>query len=178
MRIFISGICGFVGSQIALRLLETAPGTLVTGVDNLARAGAHTNVAILRKAGVKVLHGDVRVASDLESVPAMDWIIDAAALPSVLGGMDGKSSSRQLVEHNLLGTINLLETARRHRAGFVLLSTSRVYGVEGLSRIPVVTRDQRFAYDPRAADAPAGCSERGIAEAFSTAVNQLQGPAK
>ena len=168
MQLFITGICGFVGSRVALHLLKQTPGLTIVGIDNLARAGAHTNLPILRAAGVKIIHGDVRAVSDLETVAKMDWIIDAAALPSVLAGVDGKSSSRQLVEHNLLGTINLLELAKRHNAGVVLLSTSRVYSVEGLSRIPVVARDRRFVFDDGAA-APAGCSAAGISESFSTA---------
>jgi len=52
-------------------------------------------------------------------VPAVDWVIDAAANPSVLAGVDGRTSSRQLVEHNLGGTVNLLEFCKAHRAGFV-----------------------------------------------------------
>lgn len=168
MRFFITGICGFVGSKLALHLLEQSPGATIVGLDNLARAGAHTNLPILRRAGVKVLHGDVRAASDLETVQPMDWIIDAAALPSVLAGVDGKSSSRQLVEHNLLGTINLLELARRVNAGLVLLSTSRVYSVQALSEIPVVARGARFDFDA-SASTPAGCSALGISESFSTA---------
>ena len=38
--------------------------------------------------------------------------IDAAANPSVLAGVTDDSSSRQLLEHNLVGTINLLDTVR------------------------------------------------------------------
>ncbi|XGB41406.1 MAG: hypothetical protein LVS60_14050 [Nodosilinea sp. LVE1205-7] len=49
-------------------------------------------------------HGDLRQASDLETLPPVDWVIDAAANPSVLAGVDGKTSSLQLVQHNLLGT--------------------------------------------------------------------------
>jgi CDP-paratose 2-epimerase len=168
MQLFITGICGFVGSRVALHLLEQTPGLTIVGIDNLARAGAYTNFHVLRAAGVRVIHGDVRAASDLETIDRMDWIIDAAALPSVLAGVDGKSSSRQLVEHNLLGTINILELARRHHAGMVLLSTSRVYSVEAFSKIPVVARDRRFAFD-ESAIAPHGCSAAGISERFSTA---------
>ncbi len=75
----------------------------------------------------------MRAASDLEALPAADWIIDAAANPSVLAGVDGQSSSRQLIEHNLYGTLNLLEYAKRHRSGFILLSSSRVYSIPPLS---------------------------------------------
>jgi CDP-paratose 2-epimerase len=168
MQLFITGICGFVGSRLALHFLEQTPGLKIAGIDNLARAGAHTNLSILRAASVNVIHGDVRAPSDLETIGKMDWIFDAAALPSVLAGVDGKSSSRQLVEHNLLGTINLLELAKRYNAGVVLLSTSRVYSVEHLSKIPVVARDRQFVFD-EIAQAPVGCSSAGINERFSTA---------
>jgi CDP-paratose 2-epimerase len=36
-------------------------------------------------------------------------VIDAAANPSVLAGVDGQSSSRQVFDHNLSSTIHLLE---------------------------------------------------------------------
>ena len=55
------------------------------------------------------------------------------ALPSVLAGSDGRTSSRQLIEHNLLSSVNLLELAKRCRAGFILLSTSRVYSIPELA---------------------------------------------
>ena len=32
-----------------------------------------------------------------------------------------------MIEHNLIGTINLLEYCKRAGAGFIMLSTSRVY---------------------------------------------------
>ena len=40
------------------------------------------NRGALRKLGVKFLHGDVRSASDLASLPEVEWVIDAAANPS------------------------------------------------------------------------------------------------
>ena len=61
-----------------------------------------------------------KAVSDLEPLPGVDWVIDAAANPSVLAGVDGRTSSRQLVEHNLGGTVNLLEFCKLHRAGFTL----------------------------------------------------------
>ncbi len=127
MRILISGVCGFVGSTLAREL--AARGHSVSGFDNFIRPGSEANRDALKKAGVKLFHADLRAASDLETVPAADWVIDAAANPSVLAGVDGKTSSRQLVEHNLGGTVNLLEYCKTHRAGFVLLSTSRVYSI-------------------------------------------------
>ena len=55
----------------------------------------------------------------------------------MLAGVDGRTSSRQLIEHNLNGTVNLLEYCKRHRAGFILLSTSRVYSITALAGLQV-----------------------------------------
>ena len=168
MKILISGICGFVGSNLAQGLLDNVAGREIIGLDNLSRAGSQLNLEPLRKRGIAVRHADLRSASDLESISAVDWIIDAAANPSVLAGVDGATSSRQLIEHNLYGTVNLLEVAKRCRAGFTLLSTSRVYSVKSLSEIPVVAADAAFAPD-LTLPLPRGVSEHGIAETFSTA---------
>lgn len=167
MRILLSGICGFAGSSIAHGLLDHDGTIDLTGLDNLSRAGSHLNIEPLRKRGVKLIHADLRSPSDLEAIAAVDWIIDAAANPSVLAGVDGTTSSRQLIEHNLYGTVNLLELAKRHRAGFILLSTSRVYSVRSLADIPVVAKADRFEPDQSTA-LPEGVSAHGIAENFST----------
>jgi len=168
MRILISGVCGFVGSTIANGLLANVSSREIVGIDNLSRGGSQVNLEPLRKRGIAVRHADLRCASDLESIGKIDWIIDAAANPSVLAGVDGSTSSRQLLEHNLYGTVNLLEVAKKNRAGFTLLSTSRVYSVKALSEIPVVVNDAAFAPEP-AVSLPEGASEHGIAESFSTA---------
>lgn len=167
MKILLSGICGFVGSSVAHGLLDHDSTLELIGLDNLSRAGSHLNIEPLRQRGVKLIHADLRSPSDLESIAAVDWIIDAAANPSVLAGIDGTTSSRQLIEHNLYGTVNLLELAKRHRAGFILLSTSRVYSARSLADIPVVVKDDRFEPDHRSV-LPHGVSLRGITENFPT----------
>ena len=168
MKILISGICGFAGSTLAHGLLDNVAAREIIGLDNLSRSGSQLNVEPLRKRGITIRHSDLRSASDLEPLPAVDWIIDAAANPSVLAGIDGTTSSRQLIEHNLYGTVNLLEVAKRCGAGFTLLSTSRVYSVKALSDIPVVVDDAAFGPD-LAVPLPEGVSAGGIAENFSTA---------
>lgn len=104
----------------------------------------------------------------MEALPAIDWTIDAAANPSVLAGVDGITSSRQLVEHNLQGTVNLLELAKRRHAGCILLSTSRVYSIKALSELPVEERNGAF-HPANTAPLPPGLSGEGISETFSTA---------
>ncbi len=113
MKIFITGICGFVGSTLAKELVTHFPGCEVFGVDNFVRSGSWLNKPILEGMGIKVYYGDIRQESDLATMPKADWLIDAAAHPSVLAGVDGKTSSAQLVQFNLAGTINLLEYCKK-----------------------------------------------------------------
>lgn len=168
MRILITGICGFVGSTLAKSLRQQSSSHEIFGIDNFSRAGSWLNKAPLNQLDVRVFHGDIRVASDLEVLPRADWVIDTAASPSVLAGVDGKTSSLQLVQHNLQGTINLLEYCRHHSAGFVLLSTSRVYSIPGISRLKVFEKEGAFYPDP-VQDFPEGITTAGISENYSTA---------
>ncbi|MFA6286460.1 MAG: NAD-dependent epimerase/dehydratase family protein [Opitutaceae bacterium] len=167
MKILITGICGFAGSAIARALLAGRPGLELTGLDNLSREGSHHNLAPLRAAGVRVLHGDLRCPSDLDALPPVDAVIDCAAEPSVLAGLDSGNGSRRLVEHNLIGTLHLLEYCKRHRAALILISTSRVYSIPPLSSLPLVVRRGGFTPDLEK-PLPPGMSTAGVAETFST----------
>jgi CDP-paratose 2-epimerase len=166
VRILISGICGFAGSAIARALAAQGRGYQICGVDNFIRPGSEGNRADLKRLGIKLVHGDVRAASDIDALPPSDWVIDASANPSVIAGVDGLSSSRQVVEHNLGGTINLLEYCKRARAGFILLSTSRVYSIAPLAALSVSVVDGAFR--PEANGLPAGIGPLGVSESFAT----------
>ena len=168
MKVLLTGVCGFVGSRVAETLRELRPDWELCGVDNFIRPGSETNAGRLKTLGLEVLHGDIRSASDVDVLPKAEWLIDAAANPSVLAGVDGKSSSRQVVEHNLLGTVNLLEYCRRHAAGCTLLSTSRVYSIPPLAALPVEVVGSAFRLQAGAA-LPAGVSAEGVREDFSVA---------
>jgi CDP-paratose 2-epimerase len=167
MRVLITGICGFVGAAIARYFRDGWPQIEVIGIDNFCRPGSERNRPLLRQVGVQVRIGDIRRREDLEDLPQSDWIIDAAAQPSVGAGADGKMSSGQVVAHNLEGTLNVLELCRRWRCGLVLLSTSRLYSIETLRSLPLRVEDDAFVLQ---ADQPlpAGCSGEGISEDFST----------
>jgi CDP-paratose 2-epimerase len=121
----------------------------------------------LQQLGVKLSHGDIRCPSDFETLPAVDWVIDAAANPSVLAGIDGATSSRQLIEHNLLGTVNILEYCKQRGAGLILISTSRVYSVGPLAKVAVEVAGEAFRLK-EGEELPQGLSSSGLAESFST----------
>jgi len=167
VRALITGVCGFVGSAIASGLIKAKEKVEIIGLDNLSRPGSQLNVAPLRALGVKVRHADVRLASDMETLTGIDWIIDAAANPSVLAGVVGETTTRQVVQHNLDGSINLLELAKRTNACFTLLSTSRVYSIKSLCQVPVIEKNGAYVFDQDSSLTP-GISAAGIAETFST----------
>jgi CDP-paratose 2-epimerase len=166
VKILVTGACGFVGSTLVEEWLAAGTHQLF-GLDSLVRPGSELNRSRLRALGVPLYHGDIRLASDLDSLPAVDAVVDAAANPSVLAGVDGQTSSRQLVEHNLIGTVNLLEFCRRHAAAFLMLSTSRVYSIPPLAGLAIRVADAAFVPDP-SAPWPEGLTASGVTEAFST----------
>ena len=167
MKVLISGICGFVGSSLASHLVEHASDIEVVGFDNFIRAGSELNRRKLQALGVKITHADLRVQSDIDALPAAEWVIDAAANASVLAGVDGRTSSRQIIEHNLFGTVQMLEYCKARSAGFVLLSTSRVYSIPPLAALPMRVENEAFVLDALG-DLPVGVSAAGVSERFST----------
>jgi CDP-paratose 2-epimerase len=167
MKILITGICGFAGSTLARCMIERIQGLSVCGIDNLMRPGSETNRVLLKKLGASVLHGDLRVASDFEGLPKVDWVIDAAANPNVLAGVQGAGTSRQLIEHNLGSTVNVLEYCKANAAGFLLLSTSRVYSIAALSALPLQMNGEAFSLDC-SKPLPRGVSASGIDADFPT----------
>jgi CDP-paratose 2-epimerase len=165
MKILITGICGFAGSTIANELLQSHSNLKILGIDNFFRKGSEKNITTLSANGINVIRGDIRSQSDLSSIPKVDCVIDCAAHPSVLAGLDGQVPSKLVMEHNLLGTINLLEYCKRHKSGLILISTSRVYSALELASLPVESSKDRFELKQTSIR---GLSGLGISESFST----------
>jgi|SRR6185295_94922 len=169
MKILITGVCGYLGSALVQHWKQAGAGHIFYGIDNLSRPGSEANRLPLKKAGVKLIHGDLRLSSDFEELPSVDWVIEAAANPSVLAGIDGRTSSRQIVEHNLLSTINTLEFCKRTRAGMILMSTSRVYSITALTNLPMRVIKDAFEPDEAVSEFPLGICALGVSEDFTCA---------
>ncbi len=167
MKVLITGICGFVGSSLAECLLTRQENATICGIDNLMRPGSESNRGRLRQLGVTFVHGDIRCASDFENLPAVDWVIDAAANPSVLAGMQAGFGSRQLFEHNLAGLVNVLEYCKTRHANLILLSSSRVYSIPALCSLPLTEGATAFHLD-LSKTLPTGVTSHGIGPEFST----------
>ena len=155
--VVIFGGGGFIGSNLAHKLLETTDAKIHI-LYNLSRSGVRNNLRSLQKAAgnsgrLQITIGDVRDAAMVDRVvrPATE-IYHFAAQVAVTASV---SDPRHDFEVNLLGTFNVLEAARKHgRRPFLLFtSTNKVYG-EMVSR-RTVRQGTRYAYE----------SIRGISEA-------------
>ena len=160
--ILITGGCGFVGSNLALNLKRDYPGVKIVALDNLKRRGSELNIPRLQEAGIEFIHGDIRNREDFNQVGEISLLIEAAAEPSVLSGIN--SMPDYVINTNLTGTINCLDFAVRNKAKFIFLSTSRVYPIANLCNIRYSAGQTRFKID--AHQDLRGISEKGISEQF------------
>lgn len=162
MTILITGGAGFAGSNLAIKIKQAHSSYTIIAFDNLKRRGSELNLPRLREQGIQFVHGDIRCKEDLYFDQKIDLIIDASAEPSVLAGIN--SPVDQVVNNNLVGTINCLELARQHRAAFVFLSTSRVYPIAGLEQGSYKEEATRFNWTDY--QSLPGISSKGISEQF------------
>jgi CDP-paratose 2-epimerase len=144
-NILITGGAGFIGSNLAARLLEL-PNTHVRIVDSLCRGGVAHNLDWLRsiapKGRLECASGDVRDSSCLmEAARDVSEIYHFAAQVAVTSSIDDPALD---FEVNARGTLNVLEAARSSgRKPFVLFtSTNKVYG--SLKSLPVSAGKTRY----------------------------------
>ena len=161
-KILITGGMGFVGSNLAMSLKLKYPEYSIIAFDNLKRRGSEINLNRLKNCGVEFVHGDIRNRADFEEIGKVDCIIDAAAEPSVLAGIE--NSPVYLIDTNLNGTINTLYFASKHKSDFIFLSTSRVYPISKIEQINFSEKENRFDIAER--QSLQGISLRGISEEF------------
>ncbi len=123
MNYLITGGAGFIGSNIAARLVEI--GERVRILDNFS-SGCRENIAGLGDA-VEVIDGDIRdYWTVAQAVEGMDYVLHQAALPSVPRSINNPLTSHTV---NIDGTLHVLEASRRANVKkLVLASSSSIYG--------------------------------------------------
>jgi UDP-glucuronate 4-epimerase len=129
MRIFITGIAGFIGMHTALRLKEL--GHSVYGIDNFNEFyysdGALKNdrAKLLKIAGILVAPGDITLPSTFSvldennSVP--DVVIHLAAHAGVRHSFD---NAARYIENNILGTQHLIDACKHRGVTKVLYAST------------------------------------------------------
>lgn len=168
-RILITGGAGFIGSNLANRLVSKGHEVIV--FDNLSRSGCETNIAWLRE-----LHG-----RDAFRLIVAD-ILDHKALTEAAKGVEriyhlaGQVAVTTSVKdpmndfmNNAFGTIHVLEAARQVGNDPIVLysSTNKVYGnLEDVSIVEEETRYQLAGFplgipetQPLDFHSPYGCSK-------------------
>src|SRR6267142_2421938 len=104
----VTGGCGFVGSNVAARLLRD--GWRVTLFDNLGRHGSAEDLHWLMQQGAKkFVHGDIRNAHDVARVIGSakpDVIFHLAGQVAMTTSME---NPRRDFETNAVGSLNVLE---------------------------------------------------------------------
>ena len=157
MNVLVTGGCGFIGSNFIRHLLGNRGGSVarIVNLDKLTYAGNPANLE--RVAGdprYLFVHGDIgdaALVARLLSDHAVDHVVNFAAESHVDRSID---SPEPFVQTNVVGTLRLLEAARRHWSGlrgsrtdafrFLHVSTDEVYGTLSPSA-PAFTEETAFA---------------------------------
>jgi CDP-paratose 2-epimerase len=183
VKAFITGGCGFIGTNLADRLLRD--GNQVVLFDNLGRAGVEQNLSWLRAQHgnrVQFIKGDVRDFDAVErSVRGADVVFHLAAQVAVTTSVANPQEDFSI---NAQGTLNVLEAARKQTPMPVVMytSTNKVYG--GLEHLRVVERPTRYDFEnvpygvpetcPLDFHSPYGCS-KGAADQYVRDYHRIYG---
>lgn len=143
MKYVITGGCGFLGANIAARIIQT--GEDLTILDNLSRYRSSENLKWLETLGrFQFVHGDVRNCSDIETLIADSKPAAVFHLAGQVAMTTSLTRPRLDFEVNALGTLNVLEALRRHQPACALIysSTNKVYG--DLEQLEIVEKGNRY----------------------------------
>lgn len=144
MNILVSGGAGFIGSHLVHMLVEQ--GHQIRILDNLSSGRAESLGAA--REHVELIIGDVRTAESVaQAAHGCQAIIHLAAMVSVVQSVE---QPRACYETNLIGTLNVLDAARKAEIQRVVLaSTCAVYG--DTEKLPVSESDPTAPVSPYAA---------------------------
>jgi len=124
MRVLVTGGAGFIGSHIVDALV--ARGHSVYVLDNFS-SGSDKN---LEHSEARVYQGDITTLKEMQTLfdYAPEAICHQAAQPSLLRSIQEPVFDATT---NIIGTLNVMQAARKCGAHLVIASTSAVYDVAG-----------------------------------------------
>ena len=129
MKYLITGGCGFLGSNIASKILEQGDDLVV--FDSLYRHGSYQNLDWLKEQGdFEFIHGDIRNTNDVERMiktQKPDVIYHLAGQVAMTTSI---ADPRMDMEVNIGGSFNLLNAVRLYspESAIIYSSTNKVYG--------------------------------------------------
>lgn len=174
MKLLITGGCGFLGSNLAMKALERGEELIV--FDNLYRMGSRQNLDWLQGLGeFSFVHGDIRNQNDITRVIAEHMPDAVFHLAGQVAMTTSIANPRMDFEVNAMGTHNLLEALRCYspQSTVIYSSTNKVYGdleqyryEESASRYSCLDRPNGFDEStPLDFHSPYGCS-KGSADQY------------
>ncbi len=168
-KLIVFGGAGFIGTNICL--LAIKKGYEVIAFDSMIRNGVEDNISILKKAGVTIIHGDIRNKEDFQRIPNgnIGGIFWMSANPGIPWSIDNPLYDFNV---NALGTIHGLEFARSiGNIPFIYASTNKCYS-DMVNEIPLVEGDTRYTwsgtFNPTTEAYKDFFSREGISEEFPT----------
>ena len=129
-KILITGGCGFIGTNLALHLSRKK--YLISTLDNLSRRGSKYNLELLNQNKIRNYKMDISASKNFSVLPKFDFIIDCCAEASV---EVSKKDINRVVETNLIGTVNMLNKAKKDKSNLIFLSSSRVNSITSINKI-------------------------------------------
>ncbi|MEH7375148.1 NAD-dependent epimerase/dehydratase family protein [Neobacillus drentensis] len=145
-KVLITGVAGFLGSQLAKDLL--AAGCVVVGVDNLS-SGKITNIKGLPEGRFIFKEMDA-CSRKLLTDPDLLNVQEIYHLASAASPKYYQASPFETINVNTIGTKNMLELAKRNQAKIVYTSTSEAYGDPEVHPQPETYRGNVNTWGPRA----------------------------
>lgn len=143
-KALITGVSGFVGSNLADALLDR--GYAVSGIDNFATGSKRNLDRLLGHGAFDFTEGDVTEPETVADVVTdVDYVFHQAAVPSVPRSVDDPVTS---TDANCTGTATVLDAARRADVDTVVVaSSSSVYGSsETLPKVETMTPNPESPY--------------------------------
>ena len=145
MKILITGAAGFIGSNLAKRLLER--GHKVTGIDNLGYGYMRNIEAILNHKNFKFILGDIANPLILKEIK-VDIVVHLASQK-----IPRYTNALRTLEENYLMLRNVVQKCLYDKSKIIFASTSDVYGKnsevpfhENSSMVMGPTTVKRWAY--------------------------------
>lgn len=132
-RILITGGAGFLGSWMCETVL--AKGGSVVCIDNFS-SGRPSNIEHFnRSPQFSIVHHDISQPLEIEG--RFDCVMHCASRASPL---EFERYPLEILKSNTLGTMNMLEVARKLNTPFLFTSTSEIYGDPGVTPTPETYR--------------------------------------
>ena len=125
--ILITGGAGYIGSHLALNLLEKGENVII--FDNLSTGHIETVETLSKYGNLKFIRGDLLNRTDLKEIfqkYTIDCVFHFAALSQV---EESVKNPEKYYVNNVCGTLNLLNEMIRHNVKkIVFSSTASIYG--------------------------------------------------